>query len=94
MLSCHVVMHKLFLRMLYFLCISTLNVHKQVIESVKVEVLLGRPTSQKCKEGDVRPYMMNVYEGNSLLSCLCSGGNVIPYVMPAAASSRAQKKGK
>ena len=63
MLFCHVVMHKLFLRMLYFLCISTLNVHKQVIESVKVEVLLGRPTSQKCKEGDVRPYIMNVYEG-------------------------------
>ena len=64
MLICHVVfMHKLFSRMLYLLCISTLNVHKQVIESVKVEVLLGRPMSQKCKEGDVLPYIMNVYEG-------------------------------
>ena len=40
-----------------------LNVHKQVIESVKVEVLLGRPKSRKCKEGDIFPYIMNVYEG-------------------------------
>ena len=56
-------MHKLFSRMLYLLCISTLNVHRRVTKSVKVEVLLGRPKSQISKEGDVRPYIMNVYEG-------------------------------